>query len=119
MEFIMRRQRIMAGVRRIGIILGLILSVPVFFALWTRVTLGHPPPRYVYVFLLVGLGAYIAVTTLPWIIAAFTGEDEDAVVPIAASEPSHEPQRDEQPAAKDPTPAAPGEPAAERRDGTA
>src|SRR3954467_8506800 len=99
MEFIMRRQRIMAGVRRIGIILGLILSVPVFFALWTRVMLGHPPPRYVYVFLLVGLGAYIAVTTLPWIIAAFTGEDEAPIPPIAASEPSPEPQRDEQTAA--------------------
>ena len=114
----MRRQRIMAGVRRIGIILGLILLVPVFFALWTRVTLGHPPPRYVYVFLIVGLGAYIAVTTLPWIIAAFTGEDEDAVAPTAASEPWHEPQPDEQLAAKDPTPAATVEPATEQRDGT-
>src|SRR3954465_15408958 len=111
MEFIMRRQRITAGVRRLGITLGLVPAVPACVALWRRVTLGHPPPRYVYVFLLVGLGAYIAVTTLPWIIAAFTGEDEDAITPIAASEPSPEPQRDEQTAAT-------VEPAAEQRDGT-
>ena len=39
----MRTRRIMAGFRRIGIVLAVILSLPVFFGLWTWVTLGHPP----------------------------------------------------------------------------
>ena len=56
----MRTQRITAGCWRIAIIAGLIIALPVFFGLWSLVALGHPPPRYVYVFLIVGLGAYIA-----------------------------------------------------------
>lgn len=80
----MRTLRIAAGCRRIAIIAALIISLPVLFGLWSLVALGHPPPRYVYVFLIVGLGAYIAVTSLEWIIAAFMGEDD----PPSAGQPA-------------------------------
>ena len=72
----MRTRRIMAGFRRIGIVLAVILSLPVFFGLWTWVTLGHPPPRYVYLFLAAGLGAYFLAASIGWIVAGFSGEDE-------------------------------------------
>jgi len=87
LEVTLRTQRITAGCWRIAIIAGLIIALPVFFGLWSLVALGHPPPRYVYVFLIVGLGAYIAVTSLEWIIAAFMGEDDSPSaghVPAAA-----------------------------------
>jgi len=72
----MRAQHVRAGLRRIGIVLALILSLPLFFGLWTWVTLGYPPPRYVYLYLGAGLGAYVAATSLGWILAGFAGEDE-------------------------------------------
>ena len=72
----MRTRRFMAGFRRIGIVLALILSLPVFFGLWTWATLGHAPPRYVYLFLLVGLGGYLLATSIGWIVAGFVGDDE-------------------------------------------
>ena len=52
----MRERRNMTGFRRIGIVLALILSLPVFAGFWTWFTLGTTPPRYVYVCLAVGLG---------------------------------------------------------------
>jgi hypothetical protein len=87
LEVTLRTQRITAGCWRIAIIAGLIIALPVFFGLWSLVALGHPPPRYVYVFLIVGLGAYIAVTSLEWIIAAFMGEDDlpSAGQPVTAA----------------------------------
>jgi hypothetical protein len=72
----MRTRHIMAGCRRIGLVLALILSAPVFFGLWSWVTLGHAPPRYVYLYLVAGLGAYILATSLGWIAAGFAGDDE-------------------------------------------
>ena len=72
----MRGRRIMAGFRRIGIVLALILSLPVFVGLWTWVTLGTTPPRYVYVFLAAGVGAYVLASSIGWILAGFTGEDD-------------------------------------------
>jgi hypothetical protein len=71
----MRIRHVKAGLRRIGIVLALILALPLFFALWTWVTLGHTPPRYVYL-LLAGLGAYVAATSIGWIVAGFVDEDE-------------------------------------------
>jgi hypothetical protein len=65
-----------AGLRRIGIVFALILSLPLLFALWTWVTLGRTPPAYVYVFLAAGLGAYLVSTSIGWIAAGFGGEDE-------------------------------------------
>ena len=56
----MRARRIMSGIRRIGMVAALILSLPLLFGLWTWVTLGHAPPRYVYVLLVIGLGAHVA-----------------------------------------------------------
>jgi hypothetical protein len=50
----MRRRRIMAGFRRIGIVLALVLALPLFAGLSTWATLGHPPPSYAYLFLLAG-----------------------------------------------------------------
>jgi len=72
----MRAQRIMAGFRRIGIVVAIILSLPVFFGLWTWVTLGRAPPAFVFVFLVAGLGAHLLAMSIGWIIAAFSGEDE-------------------------------------------
>jgi hypothetical protein len=72
----MRARRIMAGFRRIGIVLAVILSLPVFAGLWTWATLGHPPPSHAYLFLLAGLGAYVLASSIGWIIVGFTGEDD-------------------------------------------
>jgi hypothetical protein len=72
----MRAQHVKAGLRRIGIVLALILSLPLFFGLWTWVTLGRTPPRYAYLFLGLGLGVYVVATSIGWIMAAFAGEDE-------------------------------------------
>jgi len=71
----MRLRHLIAGLRRIGLVLALILSLPLFFALWTWVTLGHTPPRYVYLLLVVGLGAYLVATSIGWIVAGFADED--------------------------------------------
>lgn len=72
----MPSRRVTAGVRRIGIVVALILALPVFFGFWTWVTLGHTPPRYVYLFLAAGLGAYVLATSIGWIVAGFSGEDD-------------------------------------------
>ena len=72
----MPSRRITAGIRRIGIVLALILALPLFFGLWTWVTLGHTPPRYVYLFLAAGLGAYVLATSIGWIVDGFSGEDD-------------------------------------------
>src|SRR5262249_26711013 len=73
---VMRARYVKAGLRRIGIVLALILSLPLIFALWTWITLGRTPPAYVYLFLAAGLGAYLVATSIGWIAAAFPGEDE-------------------------------------------
>jgi hypothetical protein len=72
----MRTRYVKAGLRRIGIVLALILSLPLIFALWTWITLGRTPPAYVYLFLAAGLGAYLVATSIGWIAAGFGGEDE-------------------------------------------
>ena len=72
----MRTRQVKAGLRRIGIVLALILSLPLLFALWTWVTLGRTPPAYAYLFLAAGLGAYLVATSMGWIVAGFGGEDE-------------------------------------------
>ena len=72
----MRTPHVKAGLRRIGIVLALILSLPLLFALWTWFTLGRTPPAYVYLFLAAGLGAYLVATSIGWIVAGFGGEDE-------------------------------------------
>ena len=71
----MRTRHIKTGLRRIGIVLALILSLPLFFGLWTWVTLGRTPPAYVYLFLAAGLGAYLVATSIGWIVAGFGDED--------------------------------------------
>jgi len=76
-EVVMRGRHIMAGFRRIGIVLAVILAVPVGFGLWTWATLGHAPPRYVYLYLAAGLGAYILASAIGWILAGFAGEDDE------------------------------------------
>ena len=75
-ERTMRARRIMAGFRRFGIVLGLILTLPALYGLTTWATLGHPPPKQVYLFLAAGSGAYVLATSLGWIIVAFKGEDD-------------------------------------------
>jgi hypothetical protein len=72
----MRSRRIAAGLRRIGIVVALILALPVLYGLSTWLFLGQAPPAKVYVFLALGLGAYVLATSLGWIIVGFTGEDE-------------------------------------------
>jgi hypothetical protein len=72
----MRTRHVKAGLRRTGIVLALILSLPLLFALWTWVTLGRTPPAYVHLFLAAGLGAYLVATSIGWIAAGFGGEDE-------------------------------------------
>lgn len=72
----MHARHVKAGLRRVGIVFALILSLPLLFALWTWVTLGRTPPAYVYVFLAAGLGAYLVSTSIGWIVAGFGGEDE-------------------------------------------
>jgi hypothetical protein len=74
---IMRGRRIMAGFRRIGIVLALILSLPLFVGVWFWITLGATPPRYVYFYLAGGVGAYLLASSIGWILAAFAGEDDD------------------------------------------
>ncbi len=73
----MRARRIMAGFQRIGIVLALIAALPIGFGLWAWVTLGHPPPRHIYIYLLIALGAYLVAASIGWIIAGFSGEDDD------------------------------------------
>ena len=72
----MPSRRISAGIRRVGIVLALILALPLFFGFWTWVTLGHTPPRYVYLLLAAGLGAYVMATSINWIIEGFSGDDD-------------------------------------------
>lgn len=67
----------MAGFRRIGIVLGVVLALPAGFGLWTWAMLGHAPPRHVYIYLAAGLGAYILASSIGWIIAGFAGDDEE------------------------------------------
>ena len=57
----------------------MILSLPLLFGLWTWVTLGHTPPRYVYVLLVVGLGAHVVATSIGWIMAGFAERGRIAV----------------------------------------
>jgi len=79
---VMGAHHIKVGLRRIGIVLALILSLPTFFGLWTWLTLGHTPPRYAYLFLAAGLGAYVMATSLGWILAGFAGEDDNSQVAV-------------------------------------
>ena len=72
----MRARRIMVGFRRFGIVLGLILALPALYGFTTWATLGHTPPKQVYLFLAAGLGAYVLATSLGWIIVGFRGEDD-------------------------------------------
>jgi hypothetical protein len=72
----MRARRIVAGFGRLGLVLGLILSLPALYGLATWATLGQAPPKQVYIFLAAGLGAYVLATSLGWIIVGFRGEDD-------------------------------------------
>ena len=74
----MRSRRIKAGFRRIGMVLGVILALPVMFGIWSWVTLGYPPSRYIYLYLAAGLGAYVLASSIGWIVAGFMGEDDEA-----------------------------------------
>jgi hypothetical protein len=73
----MHSRRVIAGFSRIGIVLGVILSAPALFGLWTWATLGNPPPKNVYLYMAAGLGAYILASSIGWIIAGFNGEDDE------------------------------------------
>jgi hypothetical protein len=66
----------MAGFRRVGIVLAVILALPVFYAFATWLFLGQTPPVKVYLFLAAGLGAYVLASSIGWIIVGFTGEDD-------------------------------------------
>jgi hypothetical protein len=72
----MRSRRVREGFRRIGIVLAMILSLPIFFGLWSWIVLGHTPPRSAYLLLLAGGAFALAVSAIEWIIAGFSGEDE-------------------------------------------
>ena len=72
----MRARRIMAGFRRIGIVVAIILSLPLLVGLWTWVTLGHPLRAYMYWLLVAGAICALAASGIEWIAAGFTGEDE-------------------------------------------
>ena len=72
----MRARRIMAGFRRIGIVLGVILALPACFGLWFWATLGHPPRTYLYVYLAAGYAFTVLASAIEWIVAGFTGADD-------------------------------------------
>ena len=72
----LRLRRILAGIRRILIVLAVILALPAFYAFWTWLFLGQLPPTKVYVFLAAGLGAYVFASSIGWIIVGFKGGDE-------------------------------------------
>jgi hypothetical protein len=72
----MRARRLVTGIGRIGLVLGLILALPALYGLATWASLGQAPPAQVYVFLVAGLGAYVLATALGWIIVGFKGEDD-------------------------------------------
>jgi hypothetical protein len=72
----MRSRRIVAGFSRIGIVVAVILAMPALFGLWTWATLGHPPSKYVYIYLAAGLGAYVLASAIGWIMAGFHGEED-------------------------------------------
>jgi hypothetical protein len=72
----LRLRRILAGIRRIAIVLAVILALPAFYAFWTWLFLGQTPPVKVYVFLAVGLGAYVLASSIGWIIVGFKGGDD-------------------------------------------
>jgi hypothetical protein len=72
----MRARRILAGLRRLVIVLAVILALPAFYGLWTWISLGQTPPKQVYIFLGAGLGAYVLVSSLGWILVGFTDEDD-------------------------------------------
>jgi hypothetical protein len=71
----MRSRHVKAGLRRIGIVLALILSLPLLLGLWTWVTLGRAPPAYEYLFLAAGLGPYLLATSIGSIVAGFGDGD--------------------------------------------
>jgi hypothetical protein len=72
----LRLRRILAGIRRILIVLAVILALPAFYAFWTWLFLGQLPPTKVYVFLAAGLGAYVFASSIGWIIVGFKGGDD-------------------------------------------
>jgi hypothetical protein len=72
----LRLRRILAGFRRILIVLAVILALPAFYAFWTWLFLGQLPPTKVYVFLAAGLGAYVFASSIGWIIVGFKGGDD-------------------------------------------
>ena len=43
---------------------------------WAWATLGHTPPRSVYLYLAAGLGAYILASAVGWIMAGFHGDED-------------------------------------------
>jgi hypothetical protein len=72
----MRARGIMLGVRRIGIVLGLVLVLPAGFGLWSWAFLGHPPSRYLYIFLAAFYALILLAAAIDWIVAGFAGEDD-------------------------------------------
>ena len=72
----LRLRRILAGFRRILIVVAVILALPAFYAFWTWLFLGQLPPTKVYVFLAAGLGAYVFASSIGWIIVGFKGGDD-------------------------------------------
>jgi hypothetical protein len=60
----LRLRRILAGIRRILIVLAVILALPAFYAFATWLFLGQMPPTKVYVFLAAGLGAYVFASSI-------------------------------------------------------
>lgn len=72
----MRARHVLAGIRRILIVLVVVLSLPAFYGLWTWISLGQTPPKQVYIFLAAGLGAYVVASSLGWISVGFKGEDD-------------------------------------------
>ncbi len=72
----LRLRRILAGVRRILIVVAVILALPAFYAFATWLFLGQMPPTKVYVFLAAGLGGYVFASSIGWIIVGFKGGDD-------------------------------------------